>query len=75
MDDDDLVAAEERIRNLLIALEHRTLIGQATGILMERYELSAERAFGTLRRVSQERNRRVYELAEQLVTEGHSEGL
>jgi AmiR/NasT family two-component response regulator len=67
--------AETRIRHLLIALERRTMIGQATGILMERYTLAPGAAFGVLMRVSQQQNRKVYEIATQLVIEGHSEGL
>ncbi len=32
---------EERIQHLLVALERRTVIGQATGIVMERFKLDA----------------------------------
>ena len=46
-----------------------------TGILIERYTLSPEAAFAALARVSSERNRKLYDIAEQLVAEGHSEGL
>lgn len=69
---DDL---DTRIRHLLIALERRTVIGQATGIIMERYTLQADAAFGVLMRVSQEQNQKVYEISRQLVDEGHSAGL
>lgn len=71
----DLEASDERVRHLLTALEHRTVIGQATGIVMERYKLRKEAAFAALLRLSSERNRKVYEIAEELVEEGHSEGL
>jgi len=75
VDESDRDTAEERVQHLLVALERRTVIGQATGILIERYTLSPEAAFAALARVSSERNRKLYDIAEQLVAEGHSEGL
>jgi hypothetical protein len=71
----DLVAAREEIAQLQVALDHRTVIGQAIGIIMERYGLTAEGAWGVLSRLSQERNRKVYALAQELTGAGHSEGL
>jgi AmiR/NasT family two-component response regulator len=71
----DSSAAEERIQHLLLALEHRTVIGQATGIVMERYTLGPEAAFGVLLRVSQERNQKVYDIAQRLVEKGRAEEL
>lgn len=38
------------------ALDTRTIIGQAQGILMERFDIDADRAFATLRRYSQHHN-------------------
>jgi hypothetical protein len=67
--------ALRQIENLEIALERRTVTGQATGLVMERFGLSADVAFGVLRRLSQERNRKVYDIARELVSEGSSEGL
>jgi transcriptional regulator with GAF, ATPase, and Fis domain len=61
------VAAAQRIEQLDQALVTRTVIGQATGILMERYGISAERAFGLLARVSSQSNVKVRELATELV--------
>ena len=46
----DRETLEERIGHLVVALEHRTVIGQATGILMERYQLTSHAAFATLLR-------------------------
>lgn len=66
---------EERIQHLLVALERRTVIGQATGIVMERFKLDADAAFGVLRRVSSQRNRKVIDIAEELVATGRAEGL
>ena len=53
---------------LVRALETRTHIGQATGILMERYDLDAERAFEVLRRISSQTNIKLRDLAVQVVT-------
>ncbi|GAA2085255.1 GAF and ANTAR domain-containing protein [Aeromicrobium halocynthiae] len=49
------------------AMSRRTLIGQAEGILMERFGMDGERAFALLRRLSQHRNVKLYDLAEHLV--------
>jgi GAF domain-containing protein len=58
--------AELREEHLRKALASRDVIGQAKGILMERRGLSAQAAFEVLRRVSQQLNVRVAELAETL---------
>jgi transcriptional regulator with GAF, ATPase, and Fis domain len=52
------------------ALESRTVIGQATGILIERFGLDAEKAFAVMRRVSQNHNIKLHELATHLVETG-----
>ena len=44
-------------------MEHRTTIGVALGIIMERLDLEQAAAFKFLSRCSQERNVKVYELA------------
>lgn len=49
------------------ALISRDVIGQAKGILMERYKISSERAFLLLTRVSQTSNRKLYDVADELV--------
>ena len=59
--------AEERIAHLLVALEHRTVLGQATGMVMERYEIDADAAFRTLVRLASDQRRKVYEIAQELV--------
>lgn len=53
---------------LVQALETRTHIGQATGIIMERYDLDADRAFEVLRRISSQTNTKLRDLAVQVVT-------
>jgi AmiR/NasT family two-component response regulator len=53
----------EEIDGLRTALESRTMIGQAVGMLMERYKVDAETGFRALTRLSQERNVKVRDLA------------
>ncbi|MFC7726557.1 ANTAR domain-containing protein [Nocardioides sp. GCM10028917] len=52
---------------LASALETRTTIGQAIGIVMERYELDADHAFSVLRRISSQDNLKLRDLAAQVV--------
>jgi GAF domain-containing protein len=49
------------------AMVTRTVIGQAEGLLMGRFGISAERAFEYLRRISQDSNRRLSVIAEEYV--------
>jgi GAF domain-containing protein len=66
-----VVAAHSRMeQNLWRAIDGRNLIGQAQGILMERYQLTAEQAFALLRRYSQAQNVKLAVLAQQLVESG-----
>jgi GAF domain-containing protein len=51
------------IEGLNVALDSRKLIGQAQGILMERYGLDADRAFEVLRRYSQDHNVKLRDVA------------
>jgi len=57
-------------QNLWHAIDTRNLIGQAQGILMQRYGLTAPKAFAVLRRYSQHHNIKLTVLAEQLTTTG-----
>jgi hypothetical protein len=50
------------------ALTTRKVIGQALGILMSRYDLSEERAFAVLVRISQDNNRKLRDVARDVVT-------
>ncbi|WP_456695221.1 GAF and ANTAR domain-containing protein [Aeromicrobium sp. P5_D10] len=52
---------------LQIAIDARKLIGQAQGILMERFDLDADRAFEFLRRQSQTHNVKLRYVAEWVV--------
>ena len=53
-----------------MALDTRDLIGQAKGILMERYRLTPDQAFSLLVRVSQHTHVKVRDLAQQLSLTG-----
>ena len=61
------LAGAQEVENLEKALGGRTVIGQATGILMERFDLLPDRAFGLLTRISQNKNLKLRQLAEQIV--------
>ena len=61
---------ERRAENLHAALRTRELIGQAEGILMQRERISADEAFDILRRASQHLNRKLREVAQDLVDTG-----
>jgi GAF domain-containing protein len=54
--------------NLERALDGRKLIGQAQGILMERFSIDEGRAFSLLRRYSQHRNVKLVSVAEDVVS-------
>lgn len=79
-DEDDVAVATIFIRHaaialanahneqgLQVAIDARKLIGQAQGILMERFDLDADRAFDFLRRQSQAHNVKLRYVAEWVV--------
>ncbi|TDD26914.1 ANTAR domain-containing protein [Kribbella turkmenica] len=55
------------IDNLEEALRTRTTIGQAVGIVMERYKLTEQRAFAFLARLSQTSNVKLRRISEEVV--------
>ena len=57
---------------LQIAIDARKLIGQAQGILMERFDLDADRSFEFLRRQSQDHNVKLRYVAEWVVDHRNS---
>jgi AmiR/NasT family two-component response regulator len=63
---ESLADAEEEIRQLHRAVESRTVIGQAEGILMERLGVDSCQAFEYLRRVSSHLNRKVVDIATEI---------
>ena len=52
------------------ALDTRRTIGEATGILRERFKLSSDQAFGVLQRVSSQHNIKLFKVAQMLVETG-----
>jgi GAF domain-containing protein len=64
--------AHER-ENLNEGLQTRKIIGQAIGILMERYEINEDRAFAFLVRASSHRNIKLRSIAQELVDERNAE--
>ena len=61
------VANARRVQNLGAAMDARKVVGQAMGILMERFDLDSDRAFGVLRRYSQDYNLKLRDVAERLI--------
>jgi GAF domain-containing protein len=61
------LAAALQEESLSQAIDTRKLVGQALGILMERYDLDDRTAFGVLRRYSQTTNTKLNEVARMLV--------
>ena len=61
-------ADAQQLHQLTAAIDTRDLIGQAKGILMERYNLDADQAFRLLTRISQHTNHKISTLAQELVT-------
>jgi GAF domain-containing protein len=59
------------VSHLSAGLESRKIIGQAMGILMERYQLDEDRAFAFLVRASSHSNIKVRDLAAELVDEAN----
>lgn len=53
---------------------NRTLIGQAQGILMERFDVDGQQAFNVLRRVSQDNNIKLLRVAEELINTRRTPG-
>ena len=67
---DVLEDARDLAENLRAALEHRGVIEQAKGILMERHRLTGEQAFRLLAEASMHTNRKLRDVAEDLARTG-----
>ena len=65
------LAGAQHEENLRTGMAHRDVIGQAKGILMERHKLTADLAFAALVRASSVTNRKLLDIAEELVSTGH----
>jgi GAF domain-containing protein len=68
-------ADAQKLENLSGAIATRDLIGQAKGILMERYTIGADQAFRLLIRVSRDNNTKIRSVAQQLVTSRRFRGV
>lgn len=58
--------AKLEIEQLEVAVEHRTIIGQAQGILMAQLDIKADVAFDYLKRVSSHTNTKLVDVAEEI---------
>jgi hypothetical protein len=63
----DGLVSEQHARDLSVALTSSRTIGAAIGILMTSREISADDAFAILRQTSQDTNRKVREIAAEIV--------
>ena len=61
------LAAAHSEDGLQVAIDARKLIGQAQGILMERFDIDDDRAFTFMRRQSQDRNEKLRDIAAWIV--------
>jgi len=61
------VAADQQVAHLTLGLDSRTLIGQATGVLMERFRLDSVAAFAVLTRLSSSENIKLRVLATDII--------
>jgi GAF domain-containing protein len=61
------LASARRLAGLETAMSSRHVIGMAQGILMERYRLDEQQAFAYLSRLSSHQNRKLRDLAQDLV--------
>ena len=64
------MSGERAIEHLRAAMSTRELIGQAQGILMERFKITGEAAFQLLMLASQDSNRKLRDIADELVSTG-----
>ena len=64
------MAGAQKQDRLLASLDARDLIGQAKGILMERYTIDSLKAFALLVRASQHSNRKLRDIAAELALTG-----
>jgi transcriptional regulator with GAF, ATPase, and Fis domain len=64
------MSGAQQLEHLTRAAAARDIIGQAKGILMERYKLTADQAFAVLARASQDTNTKLVEVARYLAAAG-----
>ncbi|HEX6515665.1 MAG TPA: GAF and ANTAR domain-containing protein [Nocardioidaceae bacterium] len=61
------LATAHQMEHLVKAIDARNLIGQAQGILMQRFDIDANRAFDVLRRYSSDRNVKLRDIAQEVI--------
>ncbi|MEV6415365.1 GAF and ANTAR domain-containing protein [Kribbella sp. NPDC051718] len=61
------VATARHEETMARAVDARKLVGQAMGILMERFDLTGDQAFAVLRRYSQDTNTKLRDVAQHLI--------
>jgi putative methionine-R-sulfoxide reductase with GAF domain len=64
------LSGAEHEEHLRAGMSNRDVIGQAKGILMERFKFTADQAFGVLVRTSSLTNRKLSDIAEELTATG-----
>lgn len=62
------LSSSEKIENLQLAVDRRTTIGQAQGLLMERFDLDSQQAFDVLVRLSRDSNSKLFDVAQSIVS-------
>jgi GAF domain-containing protein len=62
-------ASADREVGLITALDSRTTIGQAQGILMQKFDIDADAAFQFLKRLSQHQNQKLVQIADAIVVQ------
>lgn len=70
-----VLALITKVDNLDVAVRSRDVIGQAKGILMERYRITDQQAFELLVNASQATNTKVHDVAAHLADTGELKGL
>ena len=66
----EVTLERDKIANLEIALINARRIGAATGILMAHRQITDEQAFDLLRRASQDKHRKLRDIAEDVIYTG-----
>jgi GAF domain-containing protein len=69
------MSGARREQQLSFAVGSRDVIGQAKGILMERYKITADQAFAVLSKVSSDSNTKLRDAAETLAESGELPGM
>ncbi|TDW18905.1 GAF and ANTAR domain-containing protein [Kribbella kalugense] len=61
------LASARQEETMALAVDARKLVGQAMGILMERFDVDGDRAFAILKRYSQDTNTKLRDVAQHLI--------